>query len=177
MSGGMIQFGILDIIRAPTIASRFEVRSIPQFRIFHSHSKVYDGKIDFNHFCQSIEDHFEKRLRTDSTNFNQSDCLAPCDFEKNCLGGRQTCVLLHWPFTSPSTLSLRLSRHKLLWFDGVSELPDDFMKEGGGIWIDNPHRDWFLHVPDLDELPTAIDRVLDGGAKWKKRAAFTNPEF
>jgi thiol-disulfide isomerase/thioredoxin len=272
MANGMIRFGVVDTQRAPEIANEFDIRAVPNFRIFHSRgeadfvgkrkerdfvneassyledlsspierswidsmlarpsamlftdkpktppiwagistwfhgksirigtskedpdmrklfnitripavlfmngtgSKLYKGKIDFQSLKGAMEKYFERRLKMDSEEPTTGDFLVPSEFETSCLGGRHTCVL--YVGTSPGPileqLASQYARRKMKWFVGVKDLPYPFM-EKGGVWIYNPRRDGFLHVAEMESLPEAIDRVLDGGAKWTSRSSLT----
>jgi hypothetical protein len=163
----------------PDMRKLFNITRIPSVLFMNgTGSKLYKGRIDFKSLKSAIEKYFERRLKLDNEETIDSDFLVPADFEGHCLGGRHLCVV--YVGTSPhhtlQALATRCARHKMKWFVGVKNLPYRFM-EKGGVWIYNPRRDGFLHVPEIGRLPEVVDIVLDGGAKWEPRASFAEGEL
>jgi hypothetical protein len=163
----------------PEMRKHFNVTRIPSVLFMNgTGSKLYKGKIDFASLKSAIEKYFERRLKIDSQQTIEGDFLLPADFEENCLGGRHNCVVYvgKTPHHTLQQLAARCAKHKIKWFVGVKDLPYPFM-EKGGIWIYNPRRDGFLYVAEMEQLPEAIDRVLDGGAKWISRECYMKQEL
>jgi thiol-disulfide isomerase/thioredoxin len=157
----------------PEMMSLYKVTKAPAILFMNgTNSKIYKGQIAFGPLKKSIEQYFAKRLKIDGEETSQDDFLVPAEFEGKCLGGRHVCILsvAAQPHEELDKLAKSLSRHKILWFVGVNRLPFQFMEQGG-VWIYNPRRDGFLHVGAIEELPTVLDRVLDGAAKWTPRAS------
>jgi hypothetical protein len=73
------------------------------------------------------------------------------------------------PHEELQRLAKLYAKYKMKWFVGNENLPYEFMKEKGGIWIYNARRDGFYHIPEVENLATGLDHVLDGGAKWTSR--------
>ena len=167
--GKSIRIGVSR--RNDEIRELCNVSSVPAVVFMNgTHTEVYDGKVDFSELRNAIEQFFAKRLANDSA--DDDGFLLPADFEAKCLGGKQNCILYVSSKADDQLEHLvkRHARHKLKWFVGTDGLPYEFMKKGG-VWIYNPRRDGFVHVDGIDNLEPAIERMLDGGAKWVKRDA------
>jgi thiol-disulfide isomerase/thioredoxin len=157
----------------PEMMTLYNVSKAPSILFMNgTNSKIYRGKISFGPLKKAIDQFFAKRLKIDAEEPAGGDFLIPSEFEAKCLGGRHMCIVSvsKQPAEELEKLAQAHSRHKILWFVGISQLPFQFM-DAGGVWIYNPRRDGFLHVPEIGELATALDRVLDGAAKWKSRAS------
>jgi thiol-disulfide isomerase/thioredoxin len=160
----------------PDMRALYNVSRIPSVLFMNGTlSKVYKGKIAFIDLKEAIETFFERRLKIENQTVIEGDFAVPADFEASCLGGRQNCILYVGknPHKILQQLATRYAKHTMRWFVGVKDLPFPFM-EAGGVWVYNPRRDGFLHVPEIEELPEALDRVLDGSAKWKSKASFSD---
>ena len=161
-----------------TLQQLFNVENVPEFYFFNgTHDKHIKPRSNFTELKDIIDDFFGKRLSNDVPNDENKDFYSPSQFNDICLGSRQTCIIIADKSEKPSDLVLRLikmnARHKFRWFVGDNDLPYGFIKKGSA-WIYNPRRDGFYHVDNIEELPSAIDHVLDGGAKWTKRMELTN---
>jgi len=141
---------------------------VPTIMFFNgTNTEKYDGNNDFNSIKAAISSFFMKKLLESSN--DEGEILSPKYFVEKCLGGRKNCIINvgkghNKKFEKIKNLN---SRHKMLWFSGDIDIPYSFMK--GGIWIYNPRRDGFIYVESDQLLEEAIDRVIDGGAAWKKR--------
>jgi len=160
------------------VAAHFGVGERPAIVFMNGTSRLtYGGGRSFRDVRTAIEAFFARRLggaaRADDSS---SALLTPDEFAARCYGGKDLCVIAVCAKAPGAVVRLQkeLARHRIAWFTGKLGLPDPFM-EVGGVWVYNPRRDGFLHVEDPEALADAMERVLDGTARWVKRVDLSAP--
>ena len=154
------------------VAGAFGVREFPTILFMNGTNEVkYDGDVDFKSVRLAMEEFFAKQLGGDEE--MGDEFMTPDEFIGKCYGGRNLCVLSvsTAPTEEMRVLQKRLASHKIRWFVGKLGVPEKFM-ESGGVWIYNPRRDGYIRVNEEETLSDVIERVLDGTAKWSKKATF-----
>ncbi|OHT06443.1 hypothetical protein TRFO_25557 [Tritrichomonas foetus] len=146
----------LSIVRLPTII------------FYNSTNQVkYHGEMKEDELRQAISSFVNGTLSTDS-DFDDEGFYRFSEFQDQCYG-RDYCVLFTGPELSDVYRKLRVisKRHQMKFFYGNNDIPFKQLRENT-YYIWNPRRKAVIQVDKVDELSSALDRVIDGGARWTK---------
>lgn len=160
--------------RDPALAAEFGVTTLPKLVFFNGSARhEYTGDLKFRAIKAAIEEWFKNRLEREEPE-ETDEMMMPDQFVPQCVGGKHLCVLAATK-TPPEGMNVLVKsghgRRHIKCFAGAVNLPYKFM-EAGGVWIYNPRRDAFIHVTDTSTLMQTMDRVIDGSAKWTRRAEY-----
>lgn len=162
----------IGICKDDEIIKAFGIETVPSVVFYNGTTQhVYDGVFKFKFVKAAIEEWFQNRFVEEEPTTDDGEMMMPDQFNKNCVGGKQMCVIAATK-RPPEAMSLLMkegARRKMKFFAGAVNLPYKFM-EKGGVWFYHPRRDAFVHVADEKLLLETMDRVIDGSAKWVKRA-------
>ena len=161
--------------RDPEVIKAFGIEKLPTIVFYNgTASEIYTGVFKFRFVKAAVEEFFKKRFEREEVTTDDQEMLMPDQFVSQCVGGKHICVLAATK-SPPDGMSILVKsspgRRRIKCFAGVVGLPYKFM-EAGGVWIYNPRKDGFIHVTESTQLLQIMDRVIDGSAKWTKRAEF-----
>ena len=161
--------------RDESVIKAFGITELPKIVFFNGTAREeYKGEFKFRFVKAAIEEWFKNRFVEAEASIDDDEMMMPDQFIPQCIGGKHLCVLAATRSPPEGMEVLTKSGHgrrKIRCFAGVVNLPYKFM-EAGGVWIYNPRRDGFIHVADGKNLMAVMDRVIDGSAKWTKRAEY-----
>ena len=161
----------IGICRNSDLMNSFNLIEPPKIYFMNgTNFEIYEGNNDFNSIKTSIEKFFVKRLINKIEEDDENIFYSLNLFNEKCLGGRKNCIIFIGKKPSKELEKIKelYSKPKMLWFNGINDLPFEFLKKGG-IWIYNPRRDAFIYSNNIKEFSETLDRVRDGGANWIKK--------
>ena len=150
------------------IHKEFNIARLPTVMFFNSTNQIrYRNELTENELKTSIDSFLNGTLQIDDI-IDDEGFYRFSEFEEQCRG-RDFCVLHTGSKISEDYRNLRqvCRRHPMKFFYGNDYFPFEKM-EKNTYYIWNPRREAIIHVKTMDELPGAVDRVIDGGARWIK---------
>ncbi|EAY20325.1 hypothetical protein TVAG_193010 [Trichomonas vaginalis G3] len=147
---------------------QFNIARLPTVMFFNSTTQYrYRGELTEDLLKTSI-DQFLNGIIDKESDFDDEGFYHFSEFKDQCFG-RDFCVVSTFTNISDTLRNIRLNshRHPMKFFYGASDFPIKAM-EAGKFYIWKPRGHGLITVNYLEELSPAIDRVLDGGAHFKR---------
>ncbi|KAH0786692.1 Thioredoxin family protein [Histomonas meleagridis] len=169
-----VRFGICNEFH---IHREFSIAKLPTIVFFNSTNQIrYRGSFTEEELSDSISKFLNGTLEINDT-FDDEGFYRMDEFAAQC-HGRDFCVLHTGNDICNEYRQIRTlcKRQQMKFFYGEGNLPFKQMKENM-YYIWNPRKKGFVIVEDIDELSAALDRVVDGGAKWIKAEELHNEEL
>ena len=144
------------------------VSRLPTVIFFNSSGQVrYRGEMKEEDISAAISAFIEGKLQ-ESGSGDDDGFYRLGEFDEQCRG-RDFCVVYTGSELSDEYKRVRgtCRRHPMKFLYGSGEAPVSGMRSGV-YYIWNPRREAVIEVEDVENLPAAIDRVIGGGASWKK---------
>jgi hypothetical protein len=142
------------------------VARLPTVYFYNNSAAIrYRGEMAEDDLKMAIDAFLNGSLAADDT-LDDEGFYRIAEFRENCCG-RDFCVIHTGSALCEEYRRVRLmcKRHPMKFFyaAGGATLPG---LKGGVYYVWNPRRKGILEVDDVGQLAAAIDRVIDGGAKW-----------
>lgn len=147
---------------------QYNIARLPTVMYFNSTFQFrYKGELTEENLKTSIDQFLNGTISTDD-DFDDEGFYHFSEFKDQCYG-RDFCVLSTFSNISDTLREIRLNsrRHPMKFFYGASDFPLKVIK-AGKFYIWKPRGHGLITVDYLEELSPAIDRVLDGGARFKR---------
>lgn len=164
-SNQFIRFGICNEFH---IHRELSITRLPTIIFYNSSNQIkYHGEMN-EHDLKAAIDSFLNQTLTESHDLDDEGFYRYSEFKSQCMG-RDFCILYTGPEVNDEYRKIQSisKRHQMKFFYGNKNLPFKQLKEDT-YYIWNPRRKAVIHVDQIQELSAAIDRVIDGGAKWTK---------
>jgi len=169
-----IRFGMCSEFH---IHKEFSIARLPTVMFFNSTSQVrYRGELTETDIKQSIDSFLNGTLSVEDV-IDDEGFYRFSEFEDQCRG-RDFCVLYTGKKISEEYRNLRIvcRRHPMKFFYGQEAIPFKGMKKDN-YYIWNPRREGIISIDSIESLTGAVDRVIDGGAKWTKLNVFNGDDL
>jgi hypothetical protein len=158
-----IRFGICSEFH---LHKEMSIARLPTIYFYNSSTSIrYRGEMKDADLREAV-DRFLNGTLSSEADFDDEGFYRLTEFEEHCRG-RDFCVLHTGDDLSEEYRKIRLTcrRHPMKFFYGSSEVPFPQLRLGQ-YYIWNPRRKAVISVEQISELTGAIDRVIDGGARW-----------
>lgn len=160
-----IRFGICNEFH---IHRELGISRLPTIIFYNSSNQIkYHGEMNEQDLKTAI-DSFLNQTLTETHDLDDEGFYRYSEFKSQCTG-RDFCVLYTGSDVSDDYRKIQTisKRHQMKFFYGNQNLPFKQLKENT-YYIWNPRRKAVIQVDEIQGLSPAIDRVIDGGAKWTK---------
>lgn len=160
-----IRFGICNEFH---IHRELSITRLPTIIFYNSSNQIkYHGEMNEQDLKAAI-DSFLNQTLTETHDLDDEGFYRYSEFKSQCTG-RDFCVLYTGAEVSDDYRKIQSisKRHQMKFFYGDKNLPFKQLKENT-YYIWNPRRKAVIHVAEIQDLSPALDRVIDGGAKWTK---------
>jgi hypothetical protein len=158
-----IRFGICSEFH---IHREMSIARLPTVYFYNGSTGIrYRGEMRESDLRLAIDNFLNGTLEPDAE-FDDEGFYKMSEFEEHCRG-RDFCVLHTGPNLVEEYRRIRIvcKRHPMKFFYGEGDLPLKNLK-AGQYYVWNPRRKGVIAVEKVSELNGAIDRVIDGGARW-----------
>jgi len=158
-----LRFGICSEFH---LHREMSIARLPTVYFYNNSNAIrYRGEMNEAELKSAIDSYLNGSLSADDA-FDDEGFYRLTEFEEHCRG-RDFCVLHTGSGLPPEYRRVRqiCKRHPMKFFYGAKGAPLKDLKEDV-YYIWNPRRKGIIEVEDVANLAGAIDRVIDGGAKW-----------
>lgn len=152
------------------IRSKFNVTAVPWILMINNEtSYVYSGKNSYSLIRKTIIDFFAGKIKRPQPKTPVPVSILKMEsieeFNNACKGHGNFCVLLGEKSDAQyQTIARKYRNDPFKFYECDEKCPFEFSK--GAIHIFHHRRDAAIKVQTLVDLPTNLDRVIDGGARF-----------